>query len=121
MNNFIVEARVTFPPEVKTSKNGENYVVFKVAHSVKNRLDRWDTTYVKCSAFKYNAAKAEGLQKGDRVLVAGPIKIAEWHDAHGKNRSSLDMIVNDIVLVKPRATDTTAPALTELKDEELPF
>lgn len=120
MNNFIVEARVSFPPEVKTSKNGENYVVFKVAHSTKNRLDGWDTTYVKCSAFKYNAAKAEGLQKGDRVLVSGPIKLAEWLDAHGKTRSSLDMVVNDIVLVKPR-TDAAAAPVLELKDEELPF
>lgn len=99
MNQLIIEGRLTKPVDFKESRNGEPYAVLNLAQSKKDKQGEWESLYVRATCFKWTAKKAEGLQKGDRVLVSGPIKINTYDDKMGTKRYSLDMVAQEVLPV----------------------
>ena len=78
-NNFMrIEGRIKADPEVKTSKNGKNYVTFSVAVDRGNRrkddgtFENLGTDWFNCSAFAGTADYiGKYVKKGDLLALTG--------------------------------------------------
>lgn len=103
MNQLIIECRLTKPVDFKQSKAGDSYAVLSLAQSSKNKAGEWESIYVNATCFKYVAQKCEGLQKGDRVLVSGSIKMNVFQDKMGANRYSINMIAQSLLHITKTA------------------
>lgn len=103
MNTLIIAARVSFPPEIKTAPSGDPFVNVNLAHSKKLKDGTWESTYIKATAWRYQAQVCQDLQKGDRVLVSGPIKLHSYTEKKtGLEKQRLEMTINDVLVLKPR-------------------
>lgn len=64
------------------------------------------------------------LTKGSRVLIDGRFSSRVWQDNQGKDRTSLEIIANDLVLLDQRQRDQSQPSGSDQPDsdlEDLPF
>jgi single-strand DNA-binding protein len=102
MNKLFFEGRLTKPAEVKTSQSGNEYATLNLSQSKKNKNGEFESIFVRASCFKFNVKKVSELQKGDRVLVSGPISMDTYQDKQGQTRYSLNMLVEDVLPLAPR-------------------
>lgn len=109
MNQLIIECRLTKPVDFKQSQAGDSYAVLSLAQSSKNKAGEWESLYISAACFKYVAQKCEGLQKGDRVLVSGSIKMNVFQDKMGANRYSINMIAQSLLHITKTAQLAGSP------------
>jgi single-strand DNA-binding protein len=93
---------------------------------------REETAFVDCEAFGRTAdVMAKHLSKGDPVLIEGRLKLDQWQDQQGQNRSKLKVVVESFSFVggreagSERPTAATASRSTtnddEIDDGDVPF
>uniref|UniRef100_UPI003562C3C6 single-stranded DNA-binding protein n=1 Tax=Bacteroides fragilis TaxID=817 RepID=UPI003562C3C6 len=63
--------------EVKTSKNGKNFLTFTVAHTEKHG-ETEETTWISC--IYYNEKVASYLTKGKKVYISGSLSVRVYND-----------------------------------------
>jgi single-strand DNA-binding protein len=62
--------------------------------------DREETTFVDCETWgKQAEIMARYLQKGRPVLIEGRLKLDQWQDQSGQNRSKLKVVVENFTFV----------------------
>ena len=102
MNNVNLIGNLTKDPEVKTviARERETKVAnFTVATTryfkKKDGENSQETTFVPCEAWDTGAASIEKiLSKGDPVAITGSLKMEQWKNKDGENRSKLKIRVN---------------------------
>ncbi len=108
--NFI--ANIGRDCEVRHTQSGTAVASFPVAIE-SGYGDNKVTSWVRCTIF---GKRAEGglvqyLVKGQQVSVTGEIKLNQYTDKEGAEKSSLDLNVSDIALIggKKGSTERRAP------------
>ena len=104
MNGTMVTfvGNLTDDPETKTTPNGTSVTNARVAVNTRNKVgpDQWEdgeATFYRLQIWKDTGENvAKSLHKGDRVLVAGKLKIRTWEDSDGNPRVSFDVTVDEI-------------------------
>lgn len=139
MNKVFLAGNLTRPPEYNNA-NGTSILKFGLAVNdrVKNKTtDQWEdrANFFDCVIF---GKRADGLSailtKGMKVAIEGHLRWSQWEDQEsGKNRSKVNVICDDVVLMQrregdaaPRASDPAAPAAATppaapIYDDDLPF
>jgi single-strand DNA-binding protein len=116
VNTVILAGHLTRDPEMR-SLAGEKVVVnFSLAINRRYKANdgeiKEDSTFVDCEAWGRTAELVgQYLAKGSAAYVEGRLKLDNWQDKDGKNRSRLKVVVENVQFVGPPkskgATSTT--------------
>ena len=87
-----------------------------------------ETTFVDCEAWGRTAeVMAQYLSKGKSVFVEGRLKLDQWQDKDGNNRSKLKVVIEKFEFIDSKGNQSsTPPAQQEVTtappaDDDIPF
>jgi len=126
--------------DVELKKTPSNMSVANVGLAVNrqyrvNDENREETTFVDCEAWGRTAeVMGQYLRKGRPVFVEGRLKLDQWQDRDGNNRSKLKVVIDNFQFVDSRSGEggggggnysnsqpqTSAP-VQSVPEDEIPF
>ncbi len=106
-NKVFLMGNLTRDVELKYTPNNQPVAAFGIAMNRRYRTregeDREDTTFVDCEAWGRTAeVMNQYLAKGRPVFVEGRLKLDQWQDKDGKNRSKLRVVVENFQFIDSR-------------------
>lgn len=106
-NKVMLMGNLTRDIEIRQTPNGHS--VGNIGLAVNRRFkssdgqDREETTFVDCEAWGRTAeVMAKYLSKGRPVFIEGRLKLDQWQDKDGGNRSKLKVVVEGFQFVDSR-------------------
>lgn len=110
INVVTLSGNLTRDPEFHMAKSGDGGVLsFSVAVNERRQnqqTQQWEDvpTFVDCVVFGKRATSLGNiLHKGLKVSISGKLRMSQWQDkATGKNRSKLDVVVNECEFMTAR-------------------
>jgi single-strand DNA-binding protein len=109
MSNINVAAmsgNLTRDAELRQTNGGASVLAFAVAVNERRKNGRtgeWEDypTYIECTLFgNLGPAIAPDMTKGQRVAVAGRLHQSRWQAQDGTNRSRIEVIATDVVVMR---------------------
>ncbi len=104
-NKVLLMGNLTRDPELRHLPNS-NTAVCTVGLAVNRRFrtadgeNREETTFVDCEAFGRSAeVLSQYLKKGRPVFIEGRLRLDQWQDKDGQNRSKLKVVVEGFQFV----------------------
>ena len=98
MNKVFLIGNLTRAPELTETASGVTVCRFSIAvnRGYTNRDGERETDFFNCTAWRGTAENiAKYCKKGGKVAVTGSIQIRNYEDNEGKNRTAVDVIVQD--------------------------
>ena len=132
-NKVILMGNLTRDPELKQTPSNQSVAQIGLAvnRKFKGREGdmREETTFVDCEAWGRTAEiMSKYLSKGKPVFVEGRLKLDQWQDKDGNNRSKLKVVIDTFQFVDSRGAQsgqsqqpTTATANITPQDDDIPF
>ena len=128
-DNIFLTGLVATPPRHLVTSDGLAICSFRLASSVR-RFDRasnrWvdaDTNWYTVSSFRSLAQNsAESIQKGDRVIVSGRLRIRDWENTDRSGTTveiEADSLGHDLTYGTASYVRLGAPDVSELMEGEL--
>ena len=120
-NKVFLMGNLTRDVELKYTPNNQPVAAFGIAMNRRYRTregeDREDTTFVDCEAWGRTAeVMNQYLAKGRPVFVEGRLKLDQWQDKDGNNRSKLRVVVENFQFIDSRSSGGgQAPAKGDAK------
>ena len=102
INSAVVAGNLTRNAELKQTSSGKSVLHFSVAvndRAKNNQTGEWEDkpNFVPCVMFGNRAqAVAQYLTKGTKVSVQGKLHYSSWQGNDGKNRSKLEVMVDEL-------------------------
>ena len=138
-NKVLLMGRLTRDIELRYTPS--NQPVANIGLAVNRRWrsqegqDREETTFVDCEAWGRTAeVMSQYLSKGRPVFIEGRLKLDQWQDKDGSNRSKLRVVIDNFQFIdsrsdssssgSPPAGAATAPAgeqHTPISEDDIPF
>ncbi len=101
--NITVVGNLTGDPELKFTPSGAavaNFTVASTARTFDKQTNEWkdgEALFIRCDAWRQLAENvAESLQKGQRVVVTGALKVRNFERQDGSKGTSVEMSVDEI-------------------------
>ncbi len=101
--NITVVGNLTGDPELKFTPSGAavaNFTVASTARTFDKQTNEWkdgEALFIRCDAWRQLAENvAESLQKGQRVIVTGALKVRNFERQDGSKGTSVEMSVDEI-------------------------
>jgi single-strand DNA-binding protein len=115
-NKVLLMGRLTRDIELRYTSG--NQAVANIGLAVNRRWrskegeDREETTFVDCEAWGRTAeVMSQYLSKGRPVFIEGRLKLDQWQDKDGSNRSRLRVVVDNFQFIDSRGEgDGSVPA-----------
>jgi single-strand DNA-binding protein len=130
-NKVILMGNLTRDPELKRTSTDMAVAQISIAvnrqYKDKTGEMQKETTYVDCEAWGRTAeTMSKYLVKGKPVFVEGRLKLDQWQDKDGNNRSKLKMVIEKFEFVDSKGTQTSTPTQQETvpttpPDDDIPF
>lgn len=144
MNKAIIAGHLTHDPELKQTQSGTSVCTFSVAVNRRYSKEGDQTAdFLTVTAWKQTAEfVTRYFNKGSSICVVGSIQTRSWKDQNGNNRSTTEILADEVLFVdgktdapqqnaspneytQPPVTSpalSAAPKFEELKtDDDLPF
>jgi single-strand DNA-binding protein len=129
LNKVQIIGNLGADPELRHLPSGQAVTNFRVAVNRTRRDQQGNTSdeteWFRCVAFERLAEIAgEYLHKGSRVYVEGRLQSHKYTDREGGERTAIEIVANDLVLLDPRleASAVGQGAGTGVEDDqEVPF
>jgi single-strand DNA-binding protein len=134
-NKVLLMGNLTRDPELK--RTSSDMAVAQISIAVNRRYKdktgelKEETTFVDCEAWGKTAeTMAKYLSKGKPVFVEGRLKLDQWQDKDGNNRSKLKVVIEKFEFVDSRggqSSTPSTPSTTETvtvappADDDIPF
>lgn len=131
-NKVLLMGNLTRDPELK--RTSSDMAVAQISIAVNRRYKdktgelKEETTFVDCEAWGKTAeTMAKYLSKGKPVFVEGRLKLDQWQDKDGNNRSKLKVVIEKFEFVDSRGGQSSTPSTTETvtaappADDDIPF
>ncbi|HIB00932.1 MAG TPA: single-stranded DNA-binding protein, partial [Phycisphaerales bacterium] len=118
-NKVLLMGNLTRDPELKQTPSNQSVAQIGLAlnRKFKDREGnmREETTYVDCEAWGRTAeVMAQYLSKGKPVFVEGRLKLDQWQDKEGNNRSKLKVVIESFQFIDSKGgQSSTPPAQTQ--------
>lgn len=112
INKVVISGNLTRDPDLRATPSGMPILSFSVAVNdrVKNANSEWSdrANYIDCVLFGQRAnSLSRYLFKGSKVAIEGKLRWSQWQDQQtGKNRSKIEVIVDNVDLMSQRAQQT---------------
>lgn len=99
-NKVLLVGNLTRDPELKHTPSNQAVAAIGLAvnrqYTTKDGEKREETTFVDCEAWGRQAeVMSQYLSKGRPVLVEGRLKLDQWQDKDGNNRSKLKVVIEN--------------------------
>jgi len=99
-NKVLLVGNLTRDPELKSTPSNQSVAQIGLAvnrnYQTKDGEKREETTFVDCEAWGRTAeVMCQYLEKGRPVLVEGRLKLDQWQDKDGNNRSKLKVVIEN--------------------------
>lgn len=114
-NKVILMGNLTRDPELKRTTT--DMAVAQIGVAVNRKFKDRDgnlkeeTTFVDCEAWGRTAeTMAKYLTKGKPIFVEGRLKLDQWQDKEGNNRSKLKMVIENFQFIDSRGNQTPTPS-----------
>ena len=134
-NKVILIGNLVENPELKQTPSGVPVTTFRIAvgRKFKNKDGETEADFISIVAWR---ATAEFVQryfsKGNSILVCGQLQSRSWKDKDGNNRSTLEVVADEVSFVDKKTQSTesqiNAPYNSSednfeemTADEDLPF
>lgn len=106
-NKVLLMGNLTRDVELKYTPSNQAVANIGIAvnrrYRTKEGEDRDETTFVDCEAWGRTAeVMNQYLQKGRPVFVEGRLKLDQWQDKDGNNRSKLRVVVENFQFIDSR-------------------
>ena len=137
-NKVLLMGNLTRDVELKYTQT--NKAVAKIGLAVNRRFrtgdgeDREETTFVDCEAWGRTAeVMNQYLSKGRPVFIDGRLRLDQWQDKDGNNRSKLMVVVEQFQFIDSRgsggssgggqkpAAAATGESHAPVSDDDIPF
>ncbi len=107
VNKVFLMGNLTRDVELKYTPSNQPVATFGLAmnrrYKTKDGENREETTFVDCEAWARTAeVMSEYLSKGRPVFIEGRLKLDQWQDKEGNNRSKLRVVVENFQFVDSR-------------------
>ena len=121
---------LTRDPELKQTPSNQSVAQIGIAVNRKYKGREGDlkeeTTFVDCEAWGKTAeTMAKYLSKGKPVFVEGRLKLDQWQDKDGNNRSKLRVVIESFQFIDSRGGQSSTPpqaaATTAPPSDDVPF
>ncbi len=121
---------LTRDPQLKQTPNNMSVAEIGLACNRKFKSKegemRKEVTYVDCEAWGRTAeTMAKYLTKGKPVFVEGRLKLDQWQDKDGNNRSKLRVVIESFQFIDSRGGQSSTPpqaaATTAPPSDDVPF
>jgi len=131
-NKVLIMGNLTRDPELKQTPNNQSVAQIGIAmnRKFKDRDGnmREEVTFVDCEAWGRTAeVMAQYLSKGKPVFVEGRLKLDQWQDKEGNNRSKLKVVIESFQFIDSKGGQTSTPpaaaaaAPTAPPADDIPF
>jgi len=109
-NKVLLMGNLTRDPELRHLPSNMAVVALGLAcnrrYRTKDGEDREETTFVDCEAFGRTAEVInQYLRKGKPIFIEGRLKLDQWQDREGNNRSKLKVVVENFQFIDSRGGD----------------
>ena len=109
-NKVLLVGNLTRDPELKHTPSNQAVAQIGLAvnrnFQTKDGEKREETTFVDCEAWGRTAeVMSQYLAKGRPVLVEGRLKLDQWQDKDGNNRSKLKVVIENFQFLGGRGED----------------
>ena len=113
-NKVLMMGNLTRDPELK--RTSSDMAVAQIGIAVNRRYKdktgemREETTFVDCEAWGRTAeTMTKYLSKGKPVFIEGRLKLDQWQDKDGNNRSKLKIVIENFQFIDSRGNQTSSP------------
>jgi single-strand DNA-binding protein len=131
-NKVLLMGNLTRDPELKRTSSDMAVAQVSIAvnrqYKDRNGEQVKETTFVDCEAWGRTAeVMAQYLSKGKPVFVEGRLKLDQWQDKDGNNRSKLKVVIEKFEFIDSKGNQSsTPPAQQEVTtappaDDDIPF
>ena len=121
-NNYILMGRLTHPPKLKATPNGNNVVKFSLAVGwSKTTTDgEKQTDFIDCVAWNKTAEFiCKYFKKGEPIIVEGRLETRQYEDKQGNKRKASEVIVREVNFCASKNNkDEQSEQKTELPKED---
>ncbi len=105
---------LTRDPELKQTPSNQSVAQIGIAMNRKFKdregAMREETTFVDCEAWGRTAeVMAQYLSKGKPVFVEGRLKLDQWQDKDGNNRSKLKVVIESFQFIDSKGGQSSTP------------
>lgn len=97
MEMVILSGKIMSEPEMKTDKNGNHYIRFRVS-CLKKRGNEEKYTIYRC--YSYNTAEFSDAKMGDSIFLAGDLDITRREDSNGTVWTNNDVYVKQVSIIR---------------------
>ena len=116
-NKVLIMGNLTRDPELKQTPSSQPVAQIGIAmnRKFKDREGnmREETTFVDCEAWGRTAeVMAQYLSKGKPVFVEGRLKLDQWQDKEGNNRSKLKVVIESFQFIDSKGGQSSTPPAT---------
>ena len=118
MNKAILIGRLVRDPELRTTSSQTAVTTFTIAvdRRFKNASGERQADFISCVAWRQQAEfVARYFGKGNRIGVVGSIQTRNWEDKDGHNRTTTEVVVDEIEFVESK---TDKPQKSEPRQED---
>ena len=116
-NKVFLMGNLTRDPELK--RTSTDMAVAKIGIAVNRKYkdrdgnQKEEATYVDCEVWGKTAeTMAKYLTKGRPVFLEGRLKLDQWQDKDGNNRSKLLMVIENFQFIDSRGNKSSTPPAT---------
>ena len=130
-NKVLLMGNLTRDPQLKQTPNNMSVAEIGIAvnrkYKGKDGEMREETTFVDCEAWGRTAeTMAKYLSKGRPVFVEGRLKLDQWQDKEGNNRTKLRVVIENFQFIDSRGGQQTPAseqetATTAPPTDDVPF
>lgn len=106
MNKVVLIGRLVRDPELKTTSSQTAVATFTIAvdRRFKNASGERQADFISCVAWRQQAEFVEKyFGKGNRIGVVGSIQTRNWEDKDGHNRTTTEVVVDEIEFVESKS------------------
>ena len=114
-NLVVLTGRLTADPELKTTPNGISVIRFSIAvdrryTSGENR----QTDFINIVAWRQSAEFiSKYFKKGNLIGIEGSIQTSRYQDKDGNNRTSFEVVANNVQFVESKRDSSPASTASE--------
>ncbi|MBC8309153.1 MAG: single-stranded DNA-binding protein [Phycisphaerales bacterium] len=113
-NKVLIMGNLTRDPELKQTPSNQSVAQIGIAMNRKFKdregTMREETTFVDCEAWGRTAeVMSQYLSKGKPVFVEGRLKLDQWQDKDGNNRSKLKVVIESFQFIDSKGGQSSTP------------
>ena len=119
-SNITLVGNLTRDPELKFTQSGKAQTRFSIAVNRRwQKNGEWEeqVSYFDVTCWAVLAENvANGVVKGNRVIVLGRLEQRTWETKEGEKRSTVEVVADAVGLDLSKSTTRTAPNVALLED-----